>query len=237
MAYTWRSLLLLFSLIGCARAQQCAQGTAILKLSGMDPACQAASSAIPECASKMQLTTTQLCTVQLQPDLAVATDGTFCDPSKGMQQRDMIGGKFSLGRSDIDFLMRPHAPTGVILMNMKGRIVPAGGGREYPLDCNLMYNVTAGSALGIMSSGTDSLMSTSVNPSAQAGGALAGGGYSGAGMLPGQQNGQLFMGSSDTKKEAAPAAKSSASAVGGSASAKLIAAAAAVLAMMLPALV
>jgi len=35
----------------------------------------------------MQLTTSQACTILLQPDLPVAADGTFCSPSQGVQQR------------------------------------------------------------------------------------------------------------------------------------------------------
>jgi hypothetical protein len=31
----------------------------------------------------MQMTVSPMCGVQLQPDLAVAADGTFCSPSKG----------------------------------------------------------------------------------------------------------------------------------------------------------
>jgi hypothetical protein len=34
-----------------------------------------------------------------------------------------------------------QAPT-VLMMNLKGRIVPNGGGRETQLDCNLLYNVS-----------------------------------------------------------------------------------------------
>lgn len=55
---------------------------------------------------------------------------------------DMAGGKLMLGRSDLDFLMRPHAASGVIVMNLKGRVVPPAGGREYPVDCNLVFNVS-----------------------------------------------------------------------------------------------
>jgi hypothetical protein len=34
-----------------------------------------------------------------------------------------------------------QAPT-MLMMNLKGRIVPNGGGRETQLDCNLLYNVS-----------------------------------------------------------------------------------------------
>jgi hypothetical protein len=34
-----------------------------------------------------------------------------------------------------------QAPT-MLLMNLKGRIVPDSGGRETQLDCNLLYNVS-----------------------------------------------------------------------------------------------
>jgi hypothetical protein len=55
----------------------------------------------------------------------------------------MAGGKLMLGRSDLDFLMRPHAASGAIVMNLKGRVVPPAGGREYPVDCNLVFNVSS----------------------------------------------------------------------------------------------
>jgi hypothetical protein len=60
--------------------------TGILKLVDMDrgPCMQ---SAIPECAAKMQLTVLQNCVLQLQPDVPVSTDGTFCNPSRGAQSR------------------------------------------------------------------------------------------------------------------------------------------------------
>lgn len=60
-----------------------AQG--ILKLAGMDQNC--AHAAIQECTAKMQFAVSAGCTVQLQPDLPVAADGTFCSPSRGVQQR------------------------------------------------------------------------------------------------------------------------------------------------------
>lgn len=35
----------------------------------------------------------------------------------------------------------PQAP-GVLLLNIKGRVVPDGGGHETQVDCNLLYNVS-----------------------------------------------------------------------------------------------
>jgi hypothetical protein len=54
---------------------------------------------------------------------------------------------------------------------------------SHPVTCSfgLHSQVTGGSALGIVSTGTDTLMATTVQPS------LAGGSYSGA-AFPGQQN-------------------------------------------------
>jgi len=65
----------------------------------------------------------------------------------------------------------------------------------------LHAQVTGGSALGIVSTGTDSLMATTVT-----GPAVAGGGYSGA-ALPGQQNG--VMGPQAESGNQQPAAKKS----------------------------
>lgn len=196
-----RSLLMVFVFAAGAFAQQCQPSTGILKLTGMDPNCATSGSVIQECTSKMQLTTSQACTILLQPDLPVAADGTFCSPSQGVQQRDVAGGKLVIGRSDIEFLMRPHAASGSVMMSLKGRIVPPTGGREYPVDCQMVFNVTGGSALGIVSTGTDSLMATTVT-----GPAVAGGGYSGA-ALPGQQNG--VMGPQAESGNQQPAAKKS----------------------------
>lgn len=68
----------------CSCSVSCAaQG--ILALAGMDQNC--AHAAIQECTGKMQFAVSAACTVQLQPDLPVAADGTFCSPSRGVQQR------------------------------------------------------------------------------------------------------------------------------------------------------
>ena len=40
---------------------------------------------------------------------------------------------------------RPHAASGGIIANLKGRIVPNTGGREYPVDCNMLFNVSSDS--------------------------------------------------------------------------------------------
>jgi hypothetical protein len=61
-------------------------GTGILKLSAMDENCQQLTT-IQECTQKVQLTVSSGCMIQLQPDLPVAVDGSFCSPSKGVQQR------------------------------------------------------------------------------------------------------------------------------------------------------
>jgi hypothetical protein len=80
----WASLLL----VRGVDVQLCLlAGTGILKLAGMDRSCADTGPAIQECASKLQLTVSQMCTLQLQPDLPVAADGTFCSPSRGAQQR------------------------------------------------------------------------------------------------------------------------------------------------------
>ena len=65
-------------------------GTGILKLVGMDPACASGSSAIQECTAKLQLSVSPMCMIQLQPDMPVAADGTFCSPSQGVQQRGEV---------------------------------------------------------------------------------------------------------------------------------------------------
>lgn len=88
-----------------------AQG--ILKLAGMDENCQQLLT-IQECTAKMQMTVSQLCTVQLQPDLPVAQDGSFCSPSKGVNARGE--GQQMLWRTDLRMhthptLIRPPAPT------------------------------------------------------------------------------------------------------------------------------
>lgn len=67
----------------------------------------------------------------------------------------------------------------------------------------LHVQVTGGSALGIVSAGTDSLMATTVQ-----GPAVAGGGYSGA-ALPGQQNGVMGP-QAESGNQQPPAKKSSA---------------------------
>lgn len=83
-AFLWASLLL----VRGVDVQLCLlAGTGILKLAGMDRSCADTGPAIQECASKLQLTVSQMCTLQLQPDLPVAADGTFCSPSRGAQQR------------------------------------------------------------------------------------------------------------------------------------------------------
>jgi hypothetical protein len=96
--------------------------------------------------------------------------------------------------------------------------------------------VTGGSALGIVSTGSDTLMATTVQPS------LAGGGYSGAGLPAGQQAGlngaPLNGGVLNPQAESGnpqdpPKAKSSAGAV---LAGKLTACMAGVLGLLLPAL-
>lgn len=95
--------------------------------------------------------------------------------------------------------------------------------------------MTGGSALGIVSTGSDTLMATTVQPS------LAGGGYSGAGLPAGQQvgvNGALNGGALNPQAESGnpqePAKpKSSAGAV---LAGKVTACMAGVLGLLLPAL-
>ncbi|KAF6253865.1 hypothetical protein COO60DRAFT_384683 [Scenedesmus sp. NREL 46B-D3] len=82
-----------------------------------------------------------------------------------------------------------QAPT-VLLMNLKGRVVPDAGGRETQLDCNLLYNVTAGSALGVVSLGQDSLMSTTYTAPPSAAGDYMGSN----GMVMQQQQGEALPG-------------------------------------------
>jgi hypothetical protein len=55
---------------------------------------------------------------------------------------DNAAGKLVLGRSDLDFTIRAQPRAGLVLMNLRGRIVPPTGGREYPVDCNLAFNVS-----------------------------------------------------------------------------------------------
>jgi hypothetical protein len=43
--------------------------------------------AIVECLGKIQMSTTALCSIQLQPNLKIASDGTFCEISKGVLSR------------------------------------------------------------------------------------------------------------------------------------------------------
>lgn len=90
--------------------------------------------------------------------------------------------------------------------------------------------VTGGSALGIVSTGTDSLMASSVQPS------LAGGGYSGA-ALPGQQNGMngMAMGPQPEAGNQDAPKKSGAAMLGGRAG-QAVACVAGVLGLVLPAL-
>lgn len=55
---------------------------------------------------------------------------------------DNAAGTLVLGRSDLDFTIRGQPRAGLVLMNLRGRIVPPTGGREYPVDCNLAFNVS-----------------------------------------------------------------------------------------------
>jgi hypothetical protein len=91
--------------------------------------------------------------------------------------------------------------------------------------------VTGGSALGIVSTGTDTLMSTTVQPS------LAGGGYSGA-ALSGQQNGMNGATNGPQPEQGnqqAPPKKSSAGVLSGPAG-KFMACMAGVLGLLMPAM-
>ena len=45
------------------------------------------SIALVECLEKIQMSTTALCSVQLQPNLKLASDGTFCEVSVGVLSR------------------------------------------------------------------------------------------------------------------------------------------------------
>lgn len=153
--------------------------------------------AIVECLGKLQMSTSPMCSIQLQPNLKIASDGTFCEVSKGVLSRGAAAGaasgQYSMGRSDIAFqVTNPQsmqAPA-MLMMNLKGRVVPDAGGRETQIDCNLLYNVTAGSAMGIVSLGQDSLMSTTITGTAYAAGGYTGSSSSssmGLGMQPQQQ--------------------------------------------------
>jgi hypothetical protein len=103
-----------------------------------------------------------------------------------------------------------------------------------PVSCTfgLHPQVTGGSALGIISTGTDTLMATTVQPS------LAGGGYSGA-ALPGQQNGMngglgaMNGPQAESAKQEPAKARSSAGAVLASPAGKIVAG---VLGLLLPAM-
>ena len=57
----------------------------------MDPACAQASTAIAECGAKFQVAVAQTCDVSLQPDLAVANDGTYCQPMRAFQSVSECG--------------------------------------------------------------------------------------------------------------------------------------------------
>ncbi|WIA40598.1 hypothetical protein OEZ86_013938 [Tetradesmus obliquus] len=168
---------------------QCTQGTGIMRLLNLDT-CRD-NIAIVECLGKLQMSTSPMCSIQLQPNLKIASDGTFCEVSKGVLSRGAASGQYSMGRSDIAFqVTNPQsmqAPT-MLMMNLKGRVVPDAGGRETQIDCNLLYNVTAGSAMGIVSLGQDSLMSTTITGTAYAAGGYTGSSSSmGLGMQPQQQ--------------------------------------------------
>lgn len=43
--------------------------------------------AIVECLGKLQISTSPMCSIQLQPNLKIASDGTFCEVSKGVLSR------------------------------------------------------------------------------------------------------------------------------------------------------
>lgn len=94
--------------------------------------------------------------------------------------------------------------------------------RHFFCTCGLHPQVTGGSALGIVSTGTDTLMATTVQPS------LAGGGYSGA-ALPGQQDGMngglgaMTGPQAESAKQEPAKAKSSAGAVLSSPAGKIVA--------------
>jgi hypothetical protein len=55
---------------------------------------------------------------------------------------DNAAGKLVLGRSDLVFRMKGRQRDGLVFMNLKGRIVPPTGGREFPVDCDLAFNVS-----------------------------------------------------------------------------------------------
>lgn len=175
---------------------QCTQGTGIMRLLNLDT-CRD-NIAIVECLGKLQMSTSPMCSIQLQPNLKIASDGTFCEVSKGVLSRGAASGQYSMGRSDIAFqVTNPQsmqAPT-MLMMNLKGRVVPDAGGRETQIDCNLLYNVTAGSAMGIVSLGQDSLMSTTITGTAYAAGGYTGSSSSSMGLgMQQQQQGEALPG-------------------------------------------
>ncbi|KAF8055601.1 hypothetical protein HT031_006720 [Scenedesmus sp. PABB004] len=106
----------------------------------------------------------------------------------------MAAGKLVLGRSDIEFMLFNAAAqspnlAGLLGMSLRGRVVPNGGGLESPISCSALFNVTSGSALGVVSAGTDSLMPTAGSASFVAPAALPGATLGGAqaGRLAAQQ--------------------------------------------------
>eukprot|EP00775_Hariotina_reticulata_P004275 gene4275-4529_t len=125
-------------------------GSGVLKLLQLDT-CRDATALI-QCAAKMQLSTSQYCSVQLQPEMKVADDGTYCEISKGVQSRNVVTGKFSMGRSDLDIELRGYNG-GMVLMLIKGRIVPDAGGRETQVDCNMLYNGYKATVPGLSGAG------------------------------------------------------------------------------------
>lgn len=88
----------------CPASAVFAAAQGILKLAGMDDNCQQLLT-IQECTAKMQMTVSQQCMVQLQPDLPVAQDGSFCSPSKGVNARG--GGQQVLWRTDLRMHTHP----------------------------------------------------------------------------------------------------------------------------------
>eukprot|EP00775_Hariotina_reticulata_P007470 gene7470-7680_t len=109
-------------------------------------------------------------------------DGTFCEPSQGVE-RGTIFGKLNLGFSHLQFDFKNSPVPGLVAAHLDGRFVPNEGGVEAQIDCNMLYNVTAGTVLGVVSQGQDNLASMAYN-----GGGYTSGGYTGAASeVPQQQ--------------------------------------------------
>jgi len=51
---------------------------------------------------KIQLSTSEFCSVQVQPDVRVSMDGTFCEPSQGVERGMLRGCSTNVVNSSMD---------------------------------------------------------------------------------------------------------------------------------------